>query len=173
MQQIFSFSAVEASVNNLIPNSYYEIKKDGNRKVIDDKEYIEKKYKLTDKIKFVIPNIYKLDFKIGDLSFWESFTKLEIYKNEIIHFKSDEMKNFESKQLEMLTELIFNVIKSDIIESARNLITYLVSQIELLPGLPYEFNKEPIDYEILKQHYSKKNIFNLLEELATTNNNRS
>jgi len=45
------------------------------------------------------------------------------------------------------------------------LLKYLASQIDLLPGIPYEFNNEPIDFDILKLHYSKKSVFNLLEGL--------
>lgn len=162
---VFAYSAVEATINNLIPNSYAIIKIDKNRKVIDDKEYIEKYYKLTDKIKDVIGQIYKIDIDFNKLDFWNAFKKLEYYRNEIVHFKSEEMLGFESNQIGFLTDYIFSVLKNDVVESARKLILFLTKNIDFLPGLPYEFSKEPINIKMLQNYYGKKNFMERIDEV--------
>jgi len=163
---VFAYTAVEATVNNLIPNWFFIIKVDRKRKVIDDKYYIERYYNLKSKIKDILPLIYKFDTDFDKLDFWEPFTKLEKFRNELIHYKSEEMKSNESIQIGILTDIIFSLIKFDIIESARKLIKYLSDNIKLLPGLPYEFSSKPINIKVLQQFYSEKNLSEKINELS-------
>lgn len=156
---VFAYSAVEACVNNLIPNYCSFIKKENNRFVVDDKEYIEKKYSLSNKIKDVIPKLYNINLDFNKLELWESFVKLERFRNEIIHYKTDVIEKYESKQTGFITELIFEFLKNDISRTAFNLIKLLSDKIKLNPVLPYEFCSEPIDIKLLKEFCSRKNFF--------------
>lgn len=166
---VFAYSAVEATINNLIPNGFALIKIDRGRKVIDDKEYIEKYYKLSTKIKEIIPKVYGLKIDFDKLDFWEPFKKLEYFRNEIVHYKSEEMLGNESNQIGFLTDFIINLLKRDIIESARKLITFLTQNIKFLPGLPHEFCSEPININVLQNYYSKKNFMENLSDFIKQN----
>jgi hypothetical protein len=168
---VFAYTAVEATVNNLIPNYYSIIKDEKGRKVIDDKEYIEKHYSLINKIK-LLHEIYKFELDLNKLEFWSSFTELEEYRNELIHYKSDEIKDAGSLQIGFLTDVILNLLRKDIIESARKLIKFLSQKISLVPGLPYEFSKEPIDEDKLKEFYCEKNILERLNDFKNEHNEK-
>lgn len=152
---IFSFTAIEAFINSLIPgDSYIEVKIKGELKKINNK-YIQKNISFEEKIKYIIPQIFKIELITNKLPFWRNLTNLKKYRNELIHLKKEEniktsAGNLKSSQLEFLIRIIESCIKEDIIESARELIKFLSKKIGNNPEIPYEFYDAPFDINELK-----------------------
>lgn len=155
---VFSYSAVESLVNNLIPNSVILFTKKNGKVKLASKDRIEKNTKLSEKIKSILPRIFEFEFKTDELPFWKDFTDLEKYRNNFIHFKSDEIDGNRSTQASLLVHTFFDITKRDLVKSARTLIQYLASKIDFVPGIPSEFIENPVDYYKYVHHYKSKKI---------------
>ena len=156
---IFSYSAVEAFVNDLIPN---KIESDNIKDLIPNKfdkimQYksvklgIEKEVKLEQKIKLILTREYQFSIDFNSLNFWNDFCDLLKYRDEIIHMKSEKLKliydpidknkiiDIKSSRSKFLSDLYFNIINRDIIKSGTEIIKYLSSKTKYPPVVPLEF----------------------------------
>ncbi|MBL7129725.1 MAG: hypothetical protein ISS16_12185 [Ignavibacteria bacterium] len=155
---IFGHTAVECLVNSLIPNAILRIKKSESKLKLESKKFIERNISLKDKIKKILPKVYNYGFNANNLKFWNDFTKLLKYRDELIHLKSNEFEENRSVQIRFMNELLDDVYRFDVIESARELIEYLSKKIPTRPGFPKEFLKEEISYRGYFEHYRSKEI---------------
>jgi len=153
---VFTYAAVESIVNNLIPNNYFEKTTENSKEITIGKSWIEKNVKLTEKIKIYLPKIHSVKINVNDLKYWNSFKSLEYFRNELVHFKSEEYINDTLKCGPFLSKLFFEQSKNDIIESGRKVIHMLTTIIPDLQGLPHEFHEEYYDLNKNLNYFSKK-----------------
>lgn len=153
---IFTYAAVESIVNNLIPNNYSEINNSYNEGNEIGKKWIEKNIILTEKIKVFIPNIYSISIDTNSLKFWNNFKRLEYFRNELIHFKSEEFIDDTLKTGPFISEVFVELSKQKIIESGREVIKMLVKKIPNIQGLPHEFHRDHYDLEQNMKYFSRK-----------------
>lgn len=156
---VFAYTSIESLVNNLIPNHFVicQIQEKGKLH-FSSKLEIEKNLKLSDKLKDIIPKMYKSDIRLNEIPFWADFKKLEKYRNGFIHTKSNVISGNTSTQVQFLTDVFFDVSKYEIVQSARKLIQYLVKEIEFVPGIPAEFVQKSVDVDKYISLYSKLNL---------------
>lgn len=155
---VFAYMAVEHVVNSIIPNNIVIFRKDENNIKIDPKTFIERKLPLEYKIKKILPQIYKCSFNLGNCKFWPDFKKLQFYRNELVHLKSHEIKDNISTLSVQMSDMVVDLIKLDVIESARDLIKYLHSKTGDIPGYPREFLNNKISVESFNEHFGEKKI---------------
>lgn len=155
---VFAYMAVEHVVNSIVPNNVVIFRKDESNFIIDPKTFIERKLPLEFKIKKILPQIFKCSFNLGDCKFWSNFKKLQDYRNELVHLKSNEIKNNISILSVKMSDMVVDLIKLDVIESARELIKYLHSKTGDLPGYPREFLNDKINIETYTEHFREKKI---------------
>ena len=86
---VFGYTALEAFTNLSIPEDYTYTTGKNNKGIseIYDKKVIERWIPLKIKIKKILTKIYNTG-KIENQKWWGQFSKLEKYRNEIIHQKS-------------------------------------------------------------------------------------
>lgn len=90
-QIIFSYSAIEAFANTSIPEDFiYHPKKKNNRFAEGyNKEQAERYISLNDKLKEVLPNIFKVD-SLTKSKVWNKYDTLQELRDRIIHLKSSD-----------------------------------------------------------------------------------
>lgn len=87
---IFGYTMIEALVNQSIPSNYKRVVI--NQKGAEEthsKDYIERWYKLTDKLLYVVPEVLGIN-DISKEEFWGHFIQLEDIRNKLIHSKEKE-----------------------------------------------------------------------------------
>jgi len=92
---VFGYTALETFSNLSIPPDYVyqvEIKSKGIKELYD-KNAIERRISLRDKILYILTDIYKTT-RIDKHKFWAHFSKLEKYRHEIIHQKAINSTSF-------------------------------------------------------------------------------
>ena len=156
---IFSYSAVEAFVNDLIPNKIesnnikdlFPNKFDKIMQYKSVKLGIEKEVKLEQKIKLILTREYQFSIDFNSLNFWNDFCDLIKYRDEIMHMKSEKLKlkydtkdrnkiiDIKSSRSKFLSDLYFNILKRDIIKSGIEIIKYLSLKTKYPPVVPLEF----------------------------------
>ncbi|MDQ3019777.1 MAG: hypothetical protein M3R36_04290 [Bacteroidota bacterium] len=156
---IFAFSAVECLINSLIPNYIIIVKKKSENKFeLESKGKIEKFFTLEEKVKKILPKVYDYGFNANKIKCWGNFKKLISHRNELIHFKSNEFDGNKSSHTKFIGNLIVDVCTLNVIESAREIIKYLIKKIPYSPGFPKEFQVFNIDSEDYINHFKSKNI---------------
>lgn len=154
---IFAFAGVECFINNLIPNYIILIKKKTETNLqLQSKNFIEKYVTLNEKIKIILPKVYKYGFNANKLECWEDFKKLEKFRNSLIHFKSNEIEGSKLENAKLIGEIWNGVYKSDVIESAKKMIEYHVKKVPNAPGFPREFSESTISSDKYFLHFSRK-----------------
>ncbi|MPR34435.1 hypothetical protein [Salmonirosea aquatica] len=90
-QIIFSYSAIEAFANTSIPEDfiYHPKKKDNRFTESYKKEQTERYISLNEKLKDVLPNIFKVDSPTK-LKEWNGYDTLQKLRDRIIHLKSSD-----------------------------------------------------------------------------------
>ena len=90
-QIIFSYSAIEAFSNISIPDKYiYQKNKNSSRCTeVYDKDQIERYINLDEKLRKVLPNIFKVDSPTGTKE-WNEYDVLQKLRDRIIHLKSSD-----------------------------------------------------------------------------------
>jgi hypothetical protein len=90
---IFSFTALEAFANEVIPQGFtYQFKSDKKAKpVILDKSEIERRVSLAEKLNRVIPEACSCPSPKGAKS-WQAFKELKSVRDRLIHLKSIDRK---------------------------------------------------------------------------------
>ncbi|MEO6696069.1 MAG: hypothetical protein ABIY50_12365 [Ignavibacteria bacterium] len=153
---IFMYSAVESIVNNLIPNDYTEIRLIKKIQETKGKKYIEKNDTLENKIKIIINKIYCSNSKIHNTESWKNFKELQRIRNEIVHFKSEELEGNKHSIGPLLSELFYKIVKLRIIESGREIINFLMTVTNNYAAIPFEFHKLSINSDLFEKHFVKK-----------------
>lgn len=120
---VFSYSAVEAFANRLIPSNYSELGK--------TKDEIEKKEQLTYKLKVIIPKYYTIESPARQ-QFWHRLTELEKIRNDIIHCKSG-MDFHGKKEITLLERVVIGGINQKVVEAARECVEYFVKKLKNNP----------------------------------------
>lgn len=170
---VFSYTAVEAVCNNLLPNDFeVEIEKNGKTIKID-KNYIEKKFVVSEKIKKFILNYYEVTIDFNKVNFWIDFTTLEFYRNELVHLKSDRHiinslgAREGSNNTRLLSSMHWDTMKLEIIQSARKLIKLLVNATKVYNGMPREFQESNPKYVDYFRHFQKEENYKIDSRLLT------
>lgn len=146
---IFSYLSVESFINGLIKSDYVDERKiKGHMKKVDS-YWIQKHERIEVKIKNIICKEYKIQIDFNTNQIWQNFCKLKKFRDELTHVKREIIIEGKSTQLDFLQNLVGDVLKVDIIESAKNLVELFSKQIKKHPNLPYEFCNDPIDYKDL------------------------
>jgi hypothetical protein len=91
---VFAYTAIEAFANICIPNNYIYsyLDKEGNTKNMK-KEEIEKYCSLTEKLKFILPEILNCEKPTTKSLIWQRFIELEKLRKEIIHSKKSKSED--------------------------------------------------------------------------------
>ncbi|MDP2303309.1 MAG: hypothetical protein Q8N03_12890 [Ignavibacteria bacterium] len=144
---IFSYTAVEAFINSLIPPDFTISKKIKGKDKVYDCDEIQRHLSLEDKIKKVIPNALKIKLELETT--WQSFYILKTHRDSLIHLKKETFKDLKSTQLDFIQSLVGDILTKDIIESARTLINHISKKIGNHPSIPYEFCSDPIELKNL------------------------
>lgn len=93
---VFSYTSIEAFANISIPENYTYKNKTRGVEEIYDKEKIERWISLKDKIRVILPEIYKVK-KPTQKKWWGDFIHLEKYRHNIIHQKTIDSTVFYKK----------------------------------------------------------------------------
>ena len=155
---IFAYMAIEAFVNSLIPSNYKEQRNIKNETIIVDRDFVQKNNSLKDKIKLVVPKIYGFKLNTSEIQSWSKFVKLLGIRHEITHLKAEKLNKksdgkYYSNQLNILTDLIYEVLKNSIHDSARDIIKYFIDKIDKIPMCPLEYLKNvPSIKDLIKFH---------------------
>ena len=89
---LFSFSAIEAFANEVIPKGYiYESTNSKKEKINLIKAEIERQVPLDEKLKRVIPLAFSIKSPIGTKS-WQKYTDLKKIRDRLVHLKSEDRK---------------------------------------------------------------------------------
>jgi hypothetical protein len=107
---IYAYTALEVFTNNEIPEDYiYELEKERESGVLFvehyEKDEIERKFSLSDKLATILPDAYDINTPKG-LSVWEGFFHLRRFRHRIIHMKSQDRE--PSSENRMYPESIWN-----------------------------------------------------------------
>lgn len=155
---VFSFTAVEGFVNSIIPlNFLFEYKDKG----LVDCDWLQRNLCLEEKIKKVIPKAYSFKFHAKDVNNWERFITHKKYRDSLIHLKGDKLSlnennQISSKQLDFIQNLVGDLITTDVVESAREIISYISLKIGDHPSIPIEFSNKAVTYPVLINKLLKK-----------------
>lgn len=107
---IFAYTALEAFANEKIPDGFvYEVEETTDSGIIVvrqfDKEQIERKFSLSDKLASILPSVKKISSPKGTTD-WEGFVHLRRLRDRIVHMKSKDREH--SKHTNMYPESIWN-----------------------------------------------------------------
>ena len=150
---IFSYTAVEAFINTLIPSNFTSIQNvDGEEKIVDA-NWIQRFLPLEDKIKKTIPIALNINFNANKFKAWSNFAILKKHRDSLIHLKKELIIDNKSSQLNFVQFLVGDILTKDIIESARALIKHISKKIGNHPSIPYEFCSESIELKDVINHF--------------------
>lgn len=150
---IFSYNAVESFANGSIHKDFtYERTNNKGIKEVFDKNTIERWLSTSEKIKEILPLIYKKDFPAKD-KMWNDFVKLESIRNDIIHPKTAKSgTTLEGTFFKYLMEPeVFKLIKSSF-----KLINYFIDGDKFHPSAPFGFGNDlipPIEVDDLEERF--------------------
>jgi hypothetical protein len=103
---IFAFTALEAFVNEVIPDSYEYTKTNNKCKEIYNKSEIERWLSIEEKIGQVLPSALGIPTPKGRHNSWNEFQKLKKVRDRLIHMKSEDRQYNEPEQKTIWRELI-------------------------------------------------------------------
>jgi len=91
-------AGLEAFVNDQIPENYQYISNRRSKIILEasDKETIQRRYPLSEKISLVLPEILNVQTPKGNSDSWEAYKKLEKLRNRITHMKSEDRKSAQA-----------------------------------------------------------------------------
>lgn len=95
---LFSYSAIEAFANEVIPTDYlYEWTNSKKEKIILTKPEVERQISLDEKLKTVIPKAYQLKSPSGTRC-WQQYNELKKIRDRLVHLKSLDRKSSGPEQ---------------------------------------------------------------------------
>ena len=128
---VMAFTAIEAFVNEVIPDEFkYHAKlKNENNSVVRDKIEIERRLPIEEKLSKVLPAVLNISSPKGNQE-WQSFMKLKKVRDRIVHMKAADRKSSNSDTITLWHEL-FRVEAPH--KQAKETIDYFVTSMETKP----------------------------------------
>ncbi len=106
---IFSFTAMEAFINEAIPGNYiYQTVDKGNNQIELDYKDIERKLSTTEKLDKVLPDALKVNSPKGT-KVWQNYVELKRLRDRLIHLKSDDRKRTGPEIATIWGDLLRNI----------------------------------------------------------------
>jgi len=133
-----SFMSVECLANNLIPDEYEYVNKNGETY---KKKEIERWVSTTDKLTIILPKSLGIP-NPKNYNFWPKFTKLRDLRNDIVHFVN--VLPIEAKENERMLSLLLSDNVFGKVQSAFDLIKKIHSYLPQQNSMPILKRKETI-----------------------------
>lgn len=103
---VFSFTAIESFVNELIPDSHQYIKQTKNGPKPYTKSEIERYLSIDEKIGEVLPTALNMASPKGKHKSWNELQKLKNIRDRLIHMKSEDRRHTNPDQKTLWGELV-------------------------------------------------------------------
>ncbi len=132
---IFSYTSIEAFANITIPSYYEYTETSGGVTTTFNKDAIERKFHLRDKLKKILKDILKIS-DVTSQTWWNDFIELEDIRNDYIHSKES---SSEDRYNKLLDPKIFKLIDVN-----KKLLSYYGEVI--MKSNPDLINEFPIGY---------------------------
>lgn len=102
---VFAFSALESFVNSSIPNDYTYVVKTKKSTEHFDREQIERRINIEDKLSKVLVDIKKVG-DVTKIKEWPTFNKLKSSRDKLIHLKHHEIFNADRPNEEAVWDVL-------------------------------------------------------------------
>lgn len=121
---VFSYSAIESAVNEIIPQEFKYQKSRRNQHSLLSKQDIERQVSLEEKLKLVLPQALNVSSPAGG-ALWPSYLQLQGMRNRLVHLKSVDRKASGSEDQTIWGDLLR--LETTLPEAAARMIEHFYS----------------------------------------------